>query len=461
MKQTLTLVLAGCCAWVSAPAQTPAQTPAQDAPAALRAPPGAASAPPGRAAFLDALRSGLESHPLVGVASARARMQSHEVQRARGKHLPSLGVTTSPAAGSSAASYGTTASMNLWAFGAIQAQVNQQKAGFASARHAVAQACQEALVQTGDAYLAVLRADALVQALNLHLQRYDSTQSMVSQIAEVDRGRRIDLEQVLTRKGLVRMALLDAQSQARQARLALARAMGQPLEPSDAALDALVPLLRPASLQQAQDWARGTSPQLAVASADVESARYAADVTRGARYPQINLVWQNNRSRNSAGRVVESSLGVQAQWTLFNGGSDSHAESASLQGVLAAQARQDDIARTVELEVAQSWDAAQTAALRAGEQSNQERPALAVLAANQELFRLGRRSVLDILNAANDVHAIHTAQIESRLDAWQKSLRLSALTGRLQGELALAAPHPCAVDAVALPPSVLNHLPGF
>jgi outer membrane protein TolC len=113
------------------------------------------------------------------------------------------------------------------------------------------------------------------------------------------------------------------------------------------------------------------------------------------------------------------------------------------------------------MEVAQAWDAAQTAALRASEQTDQERPALAVLAANQDLFRLGRRTVLDILNAANDVHSIRTAQIESRLDAWQKSLRLHALTGRLQGDLNLTAPHPCAADAVTLPDSLLNHLPGF
>jgi outer membrane protein, adhesin transport system len=432
----------------------------QAAPAALPAQ-AAPAAPAAHAALLDTLRTGLANHPLIGVATAKARSQSHEVQRARGKHLPSLGVSTAPAQGGSAASYGAVASMNLWAFGAIQAQVNQQKAGFASARYAVAQACQEALVQTSDAYLAVLRADALVAAWSSHLKRYDETQAMVTQIAEVDKGRRIDVEQVLTRKGLVRMSLLDAQSQARQARLSLARAMGQALEPSDAALEGLVQALRPGSLQQAQDWSRAASPQWAAAVADVEAARYAADVSRGARYPQINLVWQNNRTRSANGRQSESSLGVQAQWTLFNGGSDSHAESASLQGVLAALARQDEMARVVEMEVAQAWDAAQTAAQRAGEQTNQERPALAVLGANQELFRLGRRTVLDILNAANDLHAIRTAQIESKLDAWQKNLRLHALTGRLQGELAVAAPHPCAVDAVTLPDSLLNHLPGF
>jgi outer membrane protein, adhesin transport system len=440
-KHLLAVALACCGAWAHGPLH--AQTPAATSP------------------LLDALRGALQSHPMVGAAVARARMQSHEVQRARGKHLPSVGVTTAPGSGTSAASYGATASMNLWAFGAIQAQVNQQKAGFQSTRHAVAQACQEAMLQTGDAYLAVLRADALVAAWQQHLQRYDSTQAMVTQIAEVDRGRRIDVEQVLTRKGLVRMSLLDAQSQARQARLVLARSMGQPLEPVDAALEALVQQLRAQSLQQAQDWAREASPQWAGAVADVETARYAADVSRGARYPQINLVWQNNRTRTGNGRAVESSLGVQAQWTLFNGGSDSHAESASLQAVLAAQARQEDMARLVEMEVAQAWDAAQTAALRAGEQTNQERPALAVLAANQDLFRLGRRTVLDILNAANDVHSIRTAQIESRLDLWQKSLRLHTLTGRLQGELALTAPHPCAADSVALPDSLLNHLPGF
>jgi outer membrane protein TolC len=425
----------------------------------LRAPTPPAAPPAGpRTALLDALRQAIDSAPPVGVASARARAQGNEVQRARGKHLPTLAVNSGVGGGSNAQSRGATASLNLWAAGAIDASIAQQRAAFEAGREGVQAACSEALVQASDAYVTVLRNDAQVALLREHVAEYLSIQDMVTQIAAVDTGRRIDVEQVLTRKGLVQLQLLDAQTQARQARMSLSRAVGQGVEPVDASVDPVAGALLPSTAQDAAARAREANPALAGARNELEAARHAVDVARGARWPQLNLVANARRDRVNGVRDRDDTVGLQAQWNLFNGGSDFYAEKSSLEAVAAAQSRVEDVQRQIDFDVGQTWEAIAAARARASQQADQSRPARAVLDANRELFRLGRRSVLDILNAANDVHAVRVAASEARHEAWLRSLRLHVLTGGLMQQLNVSAPSPCAKDAVVLPPTLLDSL---
>ncbi len=406
----------------------------------------------------DAMRRALDRAPAVSVASARARALGHEVQRARGKHLPTLSVNSGMPSSSGGLARGATASLNLWAAGAIEAQIEQQRAAFESGLQSIQQSCTETLGLAGDAYVSVLRADAVVALWREQLAEFESIQAMVTQIAAVDRGRQIDVEQVLTRKGLVQSALLDAQTLGRQARLQLERLVGPQAEPMEPSLQPYLDSLLPASLADALDRARANNPALSAARFDIEAARRAVDVARGARWPQLNLVANSTRETVGGVRQRDDRVGVQAQWSLFNGGTDYHTERASAEAVEAARARLEEVERVVQLDVSQTWEQIAAARARASQQASQTRPARAVLDANRELFRLGRRSVLDILNAASDVHVVRLAANDAAYEARLRMLRLHAFTGRTLAELRLATPSPCALQAVTLPPSLIDSL---
>jgi outer membrane protein TolC len=408
-------------------------------------------------AYLDAMRQTLVSAPTLTVASVRAQTVANEVQRARAKHLPTLNVNSG--LGSSRTNAGVTASVNLWAAGGIEAQISQQRALFGATREGLRQVCGDALVQASDAYVSVVRADGLVSLLHEHLAEYDSIQTMVQQIAAVDTGRRIDVEQVLTRKGLVQLQLLDAQSLARQARLNLSRLAGVAMEPIEASLAPVSQSLLPSSMAQALDEARAASPAIAAARGETDSAVHGVDVARAARFPQLNVVGNSTRDRSpTALRERDDRVSLQAQWNLFNGGSDFYAERSSLQAVEAAKAREEEVKRALELEVSQTWEAMAAARARGAQQQDQSRPARAVLDANRELFRLGRRSVLDILNAANDVHAVRTAALDARHELHARSLRLQVLTGALLPQVGVPATSACGREGVTIPASFLDHV---
>jgi outer membrane protein, adhesin transport system len=408
-------------------------------------------------AYIDAMRAALESTPNIQVEVARARSLANEVQRARGKHLPTLSVN-SGLTGSGGKSRGATASMNVYAFGAIEALVKQQRSSFDASRYQVMQVCADTLVQTTDAYLSVVRADALQALWREHLTEYASVEDMVQQIAAVDRGRRVDVEQVLTRKGLVQLSLLDAQSAARLSRLSLQRFVGREIEPVAASVVPVSDGLLPASAAQASADAEAASPGLAGARHDIQAATHAIDVARGARFPQLNFVANSSRDPREAPFNKRESVGLQLEWNLFNGGTDYHAERISQQALLASQARMEESVRALQLEVGQTWQSIIIGQERTRLQSDQARPARAVYDSNRELFRLGRRSVLDLLNSANDLHAVKTAALESRIDVHARSLRLHVLTGRLLPHLTLSNTSVCSLQALAIEPSMLDVL---
>jgi outer membrane protein, adhesin transport system len=408
-----------------------------------------------RMPYLDAMRTALESTPNIQLEVARARALGEEVHRARGKHLPTLSVNTG-LSGSGDRSRGATATMNLYAFGAIEALVKQQRSSFDASRQQVRQVCGDTLVQTSDAYLSVLRADALSGLWREHLTEYASIEDMVQQIAAVDRGRRIDVEQVLTRKGLVQLSLLEAQNAASQARLVLQRYVGRLVEPVGGSVAPVAEGMMPASAIVAVSDALEASPGRAGARHEIQAARHAVDVSRGARWPQLNLVATGSRDPRDTANNKRESVGLQLQWNLFNGGADHYAERISQQTVIASQSRLEEFERALQLEVGQTWQAIATAQERARLQSDQARPARAVFESNRELFRLGRRSILDIMNAANDVHAVRTAAVESRIEAQARSLRLHVLTGRLVPHLSLSSTSVCSAQALALEPSMLD-----
>ncbi len=444
----LTSVLALCAHGAAAqqfPVAAPLAPPAAQTPAAEPVP------------YLEAMRMALESAPNIQLEVARARSLGAEVQRARGKHLPTLAVNSGLNA-SGGTTRGATASVNVYAFGAIEAQVKQQRSAFDASRQQVRQVCGDTLLQTSDAYLSVLRADALQALWGEHLAEYTSIEDMVQQIAAVDRGRRVDVEQVLTRKGLVQLSLLDAQNAASMSRLALQRYVGRVIEPVGPSVGPVTDGLMPASLSEATRSALAASPGLASARHDIQAAKHAVDVTRGARWPQLNLVANSSRDPRDAPNNKRETVGLQLQWNLFNGGTDAQAEIISQQSLLASQFRLAEFERALNLEVGQTWQAIAMERERARLQSDQARPARAVYESNRELFRLGRRSILDILNAANDVHAVKTAALESRIEVQARSLRLHVLTGRFLPQLNLSASSLCSMQAVTLEPSMFDIL---
>jgi outer membrane protein TolC len=210
-----------------------------------------------------------------------------------------------------------------------------------------------------------------------------------------------------------------------------------------------------ATLPQAQQDALAASAAMRAAALERQSAEHAIVAARAARWPMLNLVAAHTRERQEGTTRTDNRVVLQTQWAAFNGGQDHLAEQASAQGLVVADSRIEDLQRALRQEVAKIWEARQLARAREQLAPLQLRAVQAVLETHTELFRLGRRSVLDLLTATQEVHHAQAAAVDATHERWLQDLRLSHVTGLGLARLNLEPQHPCSAGAAPLPPSGL------
>lgn len=193
--------------------------------------------------------------------------------------------------------------------------------------------------------------------------------------------------------------------------------------------------LLPAELDEAVSIALENNRELLMAQKDVTAAEQGVKIARAEFFPTINAFAEVNRRENDLGITgarVENREGVEASWTLFDGGAN-YAGFRRAQA-LAKQAEYEraDLARTVEEQIRVAWENLKTFRSNADYLKNQSD----ILAEFLELARkertMGERSLLDVLTAeVNHINASSQA-VTAEYDTMAAAYNILYITGRLQ-----------------------------
>lgn len=208
----------------------------------------------------------------------------------------------------------------------------------------------------------------------------------------------------------------------------------------------------PASLQEAETLARNESPLVREAFADLAAAREEIAKARSEMGPRFNI-----EARARAGHDIDGfegrttdlqALGV-VRWTLFNGGikeanvREQSARADQVHGRLFEQSRgAAEDARS-------AWSRLTNQSALAGELEQQGRISDDLLLSYREQFNIGRRSLLDVLDAQNTRNNVQ-AQVETaRLAKLYAQYRVLASTNRLVECLGVQMPAAANADQMA------------
>jgi outer membrane protein len=261
---------------------------------------------------------------------------------------------------------------------------------------------QDLILQTADAYFAVLRAEALERTV---LSRLTLLQK-ISERAEGERragtGDLIAVEEARARLDGAQAERLSARNGVELARRALERLTHQPVEPlADLeTLDPQGPI--PADIDEWAQSAENNQPLLEQARKMLQASRYKISAASRGNWPVVSLSAQYLRSDGSFIPDMEreeSLVGVGVSWPLFQGGavraSRARAEALAQANEYSLEALQD----SVRLETQQAFltlenSAAQLIATRRALQS-----AATALKATQKGSEIGSRSVVDVLDS--------------------------------------------------------------
>lgn len=367
--------------------------------------------------LLTAYRQAAASSPLVAQAQARLQAEQYGKDIARAALAPRVTAEGSMSQNNldltgfgpapvneaySPSSYSVTLTQPLingaaWsAFQASRTQMQSYEAGLLAVR-------QDLILQTADAYFAVLHAEALERTA---LSQQTLLQK-ISDRAENERragtGDIIAVEEARARLDGAQAGLLEARNRVQLTRRALERLTHNPvdlladlktLEPQGPIPDCM------------EEWTRSAEnnqPALEQARQQLQTSRYMISAASRGSWPVVSLTAQYNHADSSFSPAIdrrESLVGVTAVWPLFQGGqiraSRARAEALAKANQYGLEALSDNIRLDTQKAFLnlQNSVAQLNAAQRALESAD------IALKATQKGYEIGSRSVVEVLDSA-------------------------------------------------------------
>lgn len=293
---------------------------------------------------------------------------------------------------------------------------------------------QAVMLEATTAYLEVLRNIRLVK---------------LAEDTEANIMRQLDLEDERVRRGSgITVDVLQAKSRlqiAKERRVAFQGALKdahsryeQVFGAAPVVQDMVMPTppiaLVPESLDDAIAAALAEHPSIKAALSQVEAADQARVGAKSPFFPQIDLVGSFNYENDfdgSTGTRRDYKAKVQASWEIFNGFATRAATAQASHQYLSTIDTANFTRRKVGEEVRLAWQALETSRERVSLLQNGVNIAAEVFDARRKLREAGKETVINVLDAENEVFDARINLVAAQHDARVATYRLLTAMGRL------------------------------
>ena len=400
---------------------------------------GLLAALPGTAAaqsLQQAVQKALRDYPTVSAARFQGEAAQAEIARTKAAHWPQLSwsarYASEPLAGSTQRWFQTPSlSLNLWSGGRIQSDVARAQALALASQKQQAITRDEVALLSAEAYLQWAHQRDMLALAQANLAKHASILSDFEKIAQIDTGRRIDLDQARVRHDNARLIRLKTQTELDAAAQRLTRLLMAPLPDAPAGLDFELPIAH-AQLTQAQLDLHDQHPVVAQWLAQRDAALASVRMARAQSSPVLNLTHAKTPTQGDSGAAKDRFV-TQLQLTvpLLDGGSARSAEEAAMARVQVIESQLQETRLLLQEQLATAWNDWQSATTRAelGQQQTLTAEQLATGYAQQ--FRVGRRALLDLLNIQSDLYTYQSAALTAGHEARTAQARVLATLGQL------------------------------
>lgn len=417
--------------------------------------PGSARAQEPPLTLTDVLELALEAHPAVGRARAAEEAAVAQVKQSQSTRLPSLSGQASlaryqepmvvaplhgfdpmhpPAFDRNLLQGAVNLGYTVFDGGARGARISRAEAGAGAARAGGEMARMDVMVQTSAAFLGVLTAGEVLDAVRAQKTALMAEVDRVRQFLEEGKAARVDLLRVEAALSRVEASEISARSDLELAQGRLARFTGRPVEEIRArALSRVTPRGDevPGRVAVLTD-ARSVNPELARARDLLDGATAAVRVARAAWFPKLEAGGRYaDFGTLDGGHVQEWQGTLQVSYPIFVGGARKGEEER-------ARAEERQAAETLRLTELNLEDEAESA-LSAVEEALALREALEVsVTQNEEVARIealaleaGAGVQTDFLKAEADLFQARASLAQARHGEVLARIRLARVQGAL------------------------------
>ncbi len=329
----------------------------------------------------------------------------------------------------------------LYDGGFVSGNIKQRRYQSDSATHHVAEVQERLAFAAVLTYHNILRNRELLEVRKLDVSAHRDILNKVSRRTTAGAGRKSEISLAESRVALAQSRLERAVGELDNSHDVFIQVVGESA-PSNMSLPKALRNV-PDSLKLSQDMAMINNPSIQVLASRVEANIAEIGIAQSEYYPNFNIELSsayNGELDGVPGLNKESLAMLRMDWNVFRGGSDLAAVNAAKDRERSTVEELLAVKREVNENVAVAWNNLQTAKDRLVSLRGHQDKSLEVFNAYVQEFKLGQRTLFDLLNAQAEYYDARTnyinGQYEVRVGKYRLLTSIGLLVSRMsQGRL--------------------------
>jgi len=412
----------------------------------------------------EAVQQAIATNPDIGIVASNREAVDQELRQARGLYLPQIDV----AAGAGLAAYNDSTSrasggdyeetfrressitlqQRLFDGFEAGATVEREMARVESAASRVLENSEVLALDAIGTYLEVLRQRDLVRLAEDNVGYHGQVLGAQRERLEGGGGSAADVDQTEARSSRARNTLIETLQDLRVAEAVFTRIIGS-FPGNDLSYPEFPASSLPGDLDGAVQLAVRNNPTTKIFEADVRTAEAEVELSEVPLYPAVTLEAQSeyNDGHDSLDTYeFNNQLMVRVRWNLFRGGIDRAARQEALFRLTESKNRRYRSVLESQQEMRRSWfdlEAARDSieALEDARDFNRS-----TLGAYEQQFEVAQRTLLDVLDAENELFTSEGQLITAQTNEQLASYRILAVGGVLLETMGVSAPQQAVVE---------------
>lgn len=425
----------------------------------------------GQMTLNQAISVGVMTNPEYGMVAASRRATDEELEQAKGLWHPSIdfrgdtGLEYTDDVGTRSGAddddeetlwryeAGVTLTQMLFDGWETKYENERQKHRVESSAHRVRETAELVGLSIVENFLEVMRQRELLAITQQNVAEHLAIMEMIEEGVSAGRSTQADLEQIKARLAAARAQESSVRQGLRTAESAFAREVGE--APKDLILPGVPVDALAADVDQEVKAALGNSPTLDIFYEDENVAYNEYKGTGSTLYPQLDLQLNARTGDNLGGVEDEEDTSASAlavvNWNLYRGGADVARVREFSHRYQQSKEEYAQAARDIEDNVRQTWARMVSAGERAREFAAQAAANSEVVRAYKDQFSLDRRTLLDVLDAQNELFVSRTNTINAEFLEMFSVFRLLSLKGQLLPTMGVGYPREAATIGAKMP----------
>ncbi len=394
--------------------------------------------------FEDALTSAYENNPRIKAERQRQEGTDEQVSQAVSGFRPTIGADydagrqrTSFAGAKYDSGTETTKALNIdqplfrggGTWSAYQAALQRVKSG----QYTLGATEQQVMLDSVTAYMNVVQASAILDLSRKNMDVLGEQLKAANTKFQVGEVTRTDVAQSESRLSDAKSRVIGAEGDLLSAMAVYERTIGVKPEGTLTVPDKLPEL--PISLDDALERARGANPQLLAAVHGAKAAGYDVRTSEAALLPKVDLVGSLNRQTgtgtNGQDDFDQDRAEIQVTIPIYQSGAEYSRVRQSEATARQRDHQSIDQRMTIDQQVTQAWEQLESAIATISSRNDQIKAATTALDGVKQEQQYGTRTVLDILDAEQELYVARTNLVRAQRDRIVSAYTLAFNLGQL------------------------------